>query len=69
MFGLGHDLTLESFQLSLLEVFMKELTFLSQMSAFPRKFNHHWKFKEQKEDFQTILVFKYGTLQCFGSAL
>ena len=32
------------------------LTFSRQMSHFSRNFNHHWKCREQKEDFQIILV-------------
>ena len=53
-FGLGSNLTLESFQLCLLVV----LTVFSHMRNFFRKLNHRWKCTERKDDFQTILVIK-----------
>ena len=35
-------------------LFLTDLTFLKQMSIFSTKFNHHWKCRGQKEDFQTV---------------
>ena len=35
----------------LIAFFLRELTFLSQMSAFSRNLNHRWKIEEQKKDF------------------
>ena len=34
--------------------FLTELTFLNQMSNFSKNLNHHWKCREQKENFQTV---------------
>ena len=45
---------LKNFQLCLLVVFFDKLTFLSQMCTFTRNLNHHWKCREQKENFKVF---------------
>ena len=35
----------------LIASFLRELTFLSQMSAFSRNLNHRWKIGQQKKNF------------------
>ena len=59
------NLTLKSFQLFLLVVFFIEVTFLSQISPFSRNLNCHWKCREQKENFQTILMIIFWNFTIF----
>ena len=56
MFSLDKKLSLESFHRHLLVVLLTELTFLYQMSVFSRNWIHHWKCREQTENFQAIMV-------------
>ena len=47
--------------------FLTELTFLNQMGIFSRNLNHHWRCREQKENFQKILViifWNFAMFQC-----
>ena len=45
--------------------FLIELSFLSQMNTFYRNMNDHWKCREQKENFQTILVIIFWNFTVF----
>ena len=65
MFSLDQKLTLESFHRHLLVVFLAELAFLNQMSVFSRNWNHRWKCREQKENFQTIMVIIFWNFTMF----
>ena len=47
----------------LIGTFLIELTFLSQMSTLSRNLNHHWKCREKKENFQTILAIIFCNLR------
>ena len=66
MFGFSYILNLESFELCLLEAFnstywwfLKQITSLSQMSAFFRNCNHPWICTQENQDFQKILAIKF----------
>ena len=59
------NLTLESFQLCLLVFFLIELVFLSNISTFSRNFNHHWKCREQKQNFRIIEVIIFWNFTIF----
>ena len=61
----GPNLTLESFKLCLMVVFLIELTFLSQISSFSKNLNHQWKCRKQKENFQAILVIVFWNFKAF----
>ena len=50
---------------SLIGSFLTELTFLNQMSVFSRNWNHRWKCREQKENFQTIMVIIFWNFTMF----
>ena len=65
MFSLDQKLTLESFHRHLLVVFLAELAFLNQMSVFSRNWNHRWKCREQKEEYQTIMVVIFWNFTMF----
>ena len=45
--------------------FLTELTVLNQMSIFSRNLKIHWKCREQKENFQTILVIIFWKFKMF----
>ena len=45
--------------------FLTELTFLNQMNIFFKNLNHHWKCRDQKENFQTILVIIFWNFTMF----
>ena len=45
--------------------FLTGLTFLSQKSTYSRNSNHHWKIREQKENFQTILTKMFWNFTVF----
>ena len=45
--------------------FLIKVTFLSQMSTSSRNLNHHWKCREQKENFQIILVIIFCNFTIF----
>ena len=55
-FDLGQKLDFKNLSTLLVGSFLIEVTFSSQMSSFSRNLNHHWKCREQKENFQTNLV-------------
>ena len=59
------NLTLESFQLCVLVVYLIELTFLSQISTISKNWNHHWNNTEQKENFQIILIIVFWNFTVF----
>ena len=40
---------------------LTELTFLKEIRMFSGKLDHHWKYREQKEDIQTILIIMFWT--------
>ena len=56
MFDLGQKFDFKKFSTLIIDSFLIEVTFLCQMRTFPRNLNHHGKCREQKENFQTILV-------------
>ena len=46
-------------------VFLIELAFLSRISTFSENLNHQWMCREQKENFQTILVIIFWNFKSF----
>ena len=51
--------------LSLIGTFLTKLTFLNQMSVFSRNWKHHWKCREQTENFQKIMVIIFWNFTMF----
>ena len=45
--------------------FLTGLTFLNQVSIFSRNWNHHWKCRGEKENFQTVLAIIFQNFRMF----
>ena len=51
MFDLGQEFKFKNLSTLFIGSFLIEITFLSQMKNFFRNLNHHWRCREQKENF------------------
>ena len=67
--GLGQKFDFRKLSTLLIGIFLIELVFLSHMSTFSRNFAHHWKCREQKENFQTIVVIIFWNFTIFYNIL
>ena len=56
MFDFGKKFDFKKLSTLIIGSFLIEVTFLSQRTIFSKNLNHHWKCREQKENFQAILV-------------
>ena len=50
---------------SLLGSYLREITFLNQMSVFSRNWNHHWHCREETESVQTVTVIIFWNFAMF----
>ena len=65
MFDLGQKFNFKKLSTLLIDSFLIVVTFLGQMSSFSRNLNHLWKCREQKENFQTIVVIIFWNFTMF----
>ena len=65
MFDLGQKFDFKKLLTLLTGIFLIEVTFLSYVSTFFRYVNHHWKCREQKENFQEILIIIFWNFTIF----
>ena len=65
MFDLGQKFNFKKLSTLLIDSFLIVVTFLGQMSSFSRNLNHLWKYREQKENFQTIVVIIFWNFAIF----
>ena len=65
MFDLGQKFDFKKLSTLLIGSFLIEITVLSQMSSFFQKFESSLECREQKENFQTILVIILWNFEIF----